>query len=233
MLCGISFLVSERLAKEARLNELERNTQSNESAAAIALLTAEIERLLEAELDVNTDQWSIELIAVELERKNLTAVVGELDEMVKGAEQTLAQLQRVEMASQSDSNRMISSANDSEKDRDDMYALHMVCMFFVMLIFAIQVFSAYSSRTASRGRVGAEGGAAKESSADDAEVERLRAEVERLRAKLQPDVSTAVTSVMRHHQRSLTNVPWRPRPPAPHLPARKPLQGHDGQHTKQ
>jgi hypothetical protein len=204
---GISFLVSERVAKEAQLDVWVRSTQSNVSAADVALLTAEIEQLLEAELGVDTDQWSIELVAVQSERENLTAVVGELDVVVKRAQQTLAQLKREEAAAQSDSNRLVSSANsansdasadDSERNRDDIYALLTGCMFFTMLIFAIQVVSVYSSRTASRGRVGAQveaGAPAKESSAEDAEVEILRAEVERLRVKLQADMSVAASSV--------------------------------------
>jgi hypothetical protein len=152
---GISFLVSERVAKEAQLGEWERDARSNASATDIALLTAEIERLIEAELGVDTDQWSIELVAVQSERENLTAVVGELDVMVKGAQETFTQLKRVETAAQSDSNRLISSANtdasadDSEKNRDDIYTLLTGCMALIVVGIAVQLFSVYSSRTAS------------------------------------------------------------------------------------
>jgi uncharacterized small protein (DUF1192 family) len=182
-LTGISLLVSERVAKEAQLNEWERNTQSNASVADIALLTAEIERLLEAELGVDADQWSIELVAVQSEREDMTAMVEELDVMVKGAQQTLAELKRVETAAQSDSNRLVSSANadasadDSKKYHDDIYALLTACMFFVIMIFAILVFAAYSSRATSRGD--------KESSA----------EVERLRAELQAHMNAATSDI--------------------------------------
>jgi hypothetical protein len=163
-LSGISLLVSERLANEAQLDAWESGAPSNVTSADIDKLQVDIARLLEAERNVDLEQWAQELDAVQSERANLKSRVKALEAKIGDEQRLLAQLKQMETTAGSDSKELANSANahgsatdtasnsnaDDEKNHADLKPLLTACFVFIVAGFAVQVFSVHSNRNAAR-----------------------------------------------------------------------------------